>query len=150
MPLAKGALSGAVALLLGLGASGCHTYKYFDISYSWDYATVDRALLGGISRCRIHVSGADTDSFPLMGCPNLALNDPNVGGSFEFSSFADSGTMTFDFLAYQGLRETADCQVGEGKVDVPVTGLTTIMGSLLVKKTGDGCANVTPPSDGAP
>jgi len=148
LPLASLAL---VVVLSGFGLTGCHTYKYFDITVSFDQATFDDSDIGLIHTCRVFVSGAESTNFPLMRCPNNAAPDPHVIGEFEYSSFVESGTLTFDVKTFTGLNETAACQTGEGMTPIPVTGATTITGNVVIAKTGAGCGNnVTPPTDGGP
>jgi hypothetical protein len=138
-----------VAAFALLGA-GCHTYKYIDMTVSFDQATFDDADILTIARCRILVSGADSDNFLLPKCPNASLPDPHVVGEFEFSTFADSGTMNFELQAYTGLQDSPACLIGDGKAAILVSGLTTIPGLLTVAKTGPGCSSVTPVNDGSP
>ena len=142
---------GAVAMFtLLLGASGCHTFKYFDIAVSFDPA-MDSADIRTISRCRILVSGADSDNFIMDKCPNHVAADPHGGYAFEYSSFADSGTLNFEFQGFVGLRDTAACQIADGKVPVTVSGLMTIPSALLVTKNAQydpTCGNVSPLTDG--
>jgi hypothetical protein len=139
----------ALALPVVLGASGCHTFKYVDMTVSFDQSVDDADILA-IHDCRMLVTGADSDSFLIASCPPApTVPDPHVGPVFEFSTFADSGTLHFEFKGFQGLVETPDCLVLDGKQDVPVTSMTTIPASINVTKTGMGCQNnVTPPSDG--
>jgi hypothetical protein len=134
-----GLLAGLASL--GLGASGCHTYKYVDMTVTFDQSIDDGDILA-IHDCRMLVSGADSDSFLLANCPPApTVPDPHVGVVFEFSTFADSGTLHFEFQGYQGLNETPACLVLDGKQDVPVTSLTTIPATMNVLKTGSGCQN---------
>ena len=141
----------ALALPLLLGAAGCHTYKYVDGSVSFNQAVDDSDILA-VQRCIIVVSGADSDTFLLKNCPNPNEPDPHVGPTFEFSTFAESGTLHFELQGYQGLTNKPECLLLDGKLDVPVTGATTIMAPPIdVTKFGPGCqTNVTPPTDGGP
>jgi hypothetical protein len=138
------------AMALLLGASGCHTFKYFDVNVSFDQV-IDDGTLKSISRCRVLVTGAESSSFVLERCPNRATTgDPHQIGVFEYSSFAESGTLNFELKAYTGLNETPACLIADGMVSIPVTAATTIMGSLPVMPMGTGCASVSPVSDGGP
>lgn len=139
-------------LALALGAGGCHTFKYFDITMTFDQASFDDASILTISRCRVLVSGAESNNFILDKCPDHAAADPHMGTPpgyvFEYASFADSGTLTFDLKAYTGLRDVPECLLGEGTKGIPVTSATTIMGSLSVAKNPAwNCGNTTPPTD---
>jgi hypothetical protein len=144
---ARGVLA---ALVLLVGASGCHTFKYFDVNVSFDQG-IDDGTLGSISRCRILVTGAESASFVLERCPNRATNgDPHDVGVFEYSSFAESGTLNFELRAYTGLNETPACLLAEGTAAISVTTATTIMGTLSAMQMGTGCPNTSPVSDGGP
>jgi hypothetical protein len=147
---------GAVAALTlpFLAGAGCSTYKYFDINVSFASPPFDDASVGQIHRCRVTVSGADKSSFVISNCPTGSTVAPLESGDFEYSTFASSGTLNFELDTYVGMVEKPDCQSGKGTVAIPVTGATTITGSLVVDtKVGpqpDCDPNVTPPSDGGP
>jgi hypothetical protein len=141
----------ALALPLLLGASGCHSYKYVDMTASFDQGSLDDTDILTIARCRIIVSGADSSNFLLEGCPNHAALDPHVIGPFEFSTFAESGTLKFEFQGFQGIMDKPECMIADGKQDVAVTSLTTIPATMTITKAGPGCANnVSPTGDGGP
>ena len=76
--------------------------------------------------------------------------DPERG--FEFSTFAESGSLTFKLDAYMAPGMKQECLLGSGSTTVPLTGATTItaMTPLVVSKVGDPstCSNVTPPTGG--
>jgi hypothetical protein len=138
----------ALALPLLLGASGCNTYKYVDMTVSFDQSVDDTSILT-VKRCRMIVSGADSDNFILYNCPNPNEPDPHVGPQFEFSTFASSGKLHFEFKGFQGLVDKPECQVLDGTQDVEVTSLTTIPASINVTKTTQpGCSAVSPVTDG--
>ena len=139
----------ALALPLLLGASGCHTYKYVDMSVAFDQ-TIDDSDILTIARCKITVTGADSSEFIIDKCPNHALGiDPHVGYVFEFSTFAESGTLKFEFQGFQGIMDKPECMIADGKQDVAVTSLTTIPATMTVTKSGPGClGNVSPTTDG--
>jgi hypothetical protein len=129
-------------LILLLGATGCHTYKYFDVTVRFDATAgnFDSVLVGSLDHCNVVVSGADSGDFPLAKgtCPNkVPTGDALSGGQFEFSSFADSGTVTFTVDAYKGLTNDPNCKVGEGVAPAPVTGDPTIKVMVDIKKVGD-------------
>jgi hypothetical protein len=140
----------ALALTAGLGASGCHTFKYFDITYSFEQASLDDSTIRTITQCRIYVTGADQAQWVLRGCPNHDTSmDPHLGGAFEFSTFADSGQLTFEVVGFVGETANRDCALADGQTSVPVTSMGTIMSTVLVKGTGKpNCSLVTPAGDG--
>jgi hypothetical protein len=142
----------AALALAGLAVGGCHTYKYVQSSVTFNQ-TVDDSDIMILHHCRIVVTGADSDSFLLNACPpavTTAAPDPHVGPRFEFSTFAESGTLHFEFQGLQGLAD--QCKLLSGTLDVPVTSMTTIMAPTIdVTKTGTNCANnVSPTTDGGP
>jgi hypothetical protein len=140
----------ALALPLLLGA-GCNTFKYFDIHVSFDPLTLDSTQSKLVSVCKVTVSGADSTNFTLKDtvCPNHGTVAPLEVGVFEYSSFADSGTMNFKLEAFTGLGEKPECILGTGTAAVAITSATTLTGDLVIKKTGMACTAVTPPTDGS-
>jgi hypothetical protein len=123
-------LLAAVALLV-LGA-GCNSFHYFDITVVFGSIGIEEA--GGIKACFMSVSGADTDNVevPMTTsggapvCP-IANNWPTLG-MFEYSTFTDSGNLTFTLDAYNttNLDPTKIC----------ITGSTTVAASSAITHTG--------------
>jgi hypothetical protein len=144
----KRALASLVLLLAA--AAGCKDYKYFDMKVSFDAATgFDSVSIFRVQRCRVTISGADSDTFllPAGRCPNMVdKTNPFDAGAFEFSSFATGGTMTFTVDAYTDSNETMACKTGEGVTAVPVNSMMTIMSSVLIKMVGPGCSGAGPVS----
>jgi len=134
-------------LALGLAAAGCNSFKYFDIHVMFDPATFSSTSVRTISVCKMTTSGADSKSFIIdKNCPPTSNTDPLDMGIFEYSSFADSGTITFKFEGFQDSGEKPECLIGTGMQSVQVSGETTIKADLTVAKTGMGCSLVTPPT----
>jgi hypothetical protein len=134
-----------------LGLSGCNTYKYVDVHVTFDAATFSSDSALAITVCKVTVSGADSTSFPLPEgkCPNRVKNqDPLDPGVFEYSTFADSGTLTFHLEAFVGTGQRPECKAGDGSVSIPVTSATTLTGDLKVARATPAatCTNVTPPA----
>jgi hypothetical protein len=149
----SGGLTRLVALALPLVFGGCSTYKYFDIHVSFSPTAFNDASVGQIHHCRVTVSGADKSDFVISDCPSMSTVSPLDAGTFEYSSFATSGTMNFELDTFVGLVDKTECQSGKGSVAIPVTGATTIPGNLVVDMNvgpQPSCMpNVTPPSDGS-
>jgi hypothetical protein len=145
---------GAVAALAlpFVAGAGCSTYKYFDINVSFASPPFDDSSVGEIHHCRVNVTGADKSSFVLSNCPTMSTVAPLESGTFEYSSFASSGTINFELDTYVGLVEKPDCQSGKGVLAIPVSSATTITGNLIVDmKVGPQATcnpNVTPVSGG--
>ena len=150
-----GGLTRLVALALPLVFGGCSTYKYFDIHVSFDPKAFTDSSVGEIHHCRVTVSGADHSEFVISDCPSMSTVSPLDAGTFEYSSFATSGTMNFELDTFVGLVDKDICQIADGKVTiaVPVTSATTITGNLVVDMNvgpQPSCMpNVTPPTDGS-
>jgi len=134
-----------LALPLLFAGAGCHEFKYFDIHARFDGASgFDSERAFRVKTCRVTVSGADSGSFiiPDGKCPNrIPGGDALDAGVFEFSSFAESGTMNFRVQAFENIGERPECLLGDGSVSVPVAG-TTAMQDLLIKSMNQpGCPN---------
>jgi hypothetical protein len=146
----------ALPLLLGFAGVGCHTYKYFDVAVAFDPVTFTNVNdVFRILVCRVTVSGADSAVFNLPAsrppdrpmaatCPNVTgSGDSYSGGTFEWSSFADSGNVTFKVEGFDSKGEQANCLVGSGMVTIAVSGMMTNPGTLTVAKVADGCQGTT-------
>jgi hypothetical protein len=131
-------------LAIALGAAGCDTYHYYDIDLQFDTSpgmfTV--ATVGEAQLCRILVSGADSHEIDL---PDCSLNTDNSNttdvGTFEFATFADSGTLTFTVNAYNGSPPTMTCLFGTGTTSLPAGSTVTTTGKLVIEPDGAGCPN---------
>jgi hypothetical protein len=136
----------ALALPLLLGAGACNTFKYVDMKVNFDQTVDDTSILT-VMRCRILVTGADSDNFILYNCPpavTATAPDPHNGPSFEFSTFASSGKLHFEFQGFQGLVDKPECMTLNGTQDVVVSSMTTIPASINVTKTTQpGCTAVS-------
>ncbi len=138
-----------------LGGAGCSEYKYFDIHVTFDPSTYDISTTQEVRDCRVTVSGPASSVFTLPegNCPNRHTtadgSDPLDAGTFEFSSFATSGTMMFKVETFSGLGLKPECKSGEGTASVPVSGMSMIPGLVVIKRTvtPTPCQNVTPPMD---
>jgi hypothetical protein len=134
-------LLGAAALLL-LGA-GCNTYHYFDISVSFGQIGVEEA--GGIKICNVFVTGADTDQFTLpttgdkshVTCP-VGANFPDLG-TFEYSTFADSGTLKFTLNAYNDVPPLENAICISGSTSVSASASITHTGMITLSQGSQSC-----------
>jgi len=160
--LGRLSLLSAVAVLMGLGGAGCHSYHYYDVQVTFDSASTPaftRSVVTTIVVCQVTISGADATEFDLphnnspdQRCPNLSPTANSLdGGMFEYSTFTDSGMLTFTLDAYQDFTRTADCHVGAGSVSVPATSAITTTAEIKVKNTGMSCTTTgnTPGPDGS-
>ena len=150
----------ALPILLAFAGIGCHTFKYFDVAVNFDPVTFTNVNdVFRIRVCRVTVSGADSSVFRLPTtrpvdrpmaaiCPNhTGMGDSYSGGTFEFATFAESGSLTFKLEGFEGSGENANCLLGSGMTPmIPVSGMMTIPGTLTVTKlASNGC-----PTGGGP
>lgn len=108
-----------------LGAAGCNEYHYYDVRLSYDSAMFNFGERAAVQTCHVYVTGADTKDFYLNGnCTNGSGNSDV--GTFEFSTYADSGNLDFTIKVYAGF-ELPNCLAGTGTKSIPATAMTTTM-----------------------
>jgi hypothetical protein len=115
------------ALVLGavaLGATGCNEFHYYDIRVAYDGAQFNPNDISMVQDCHVFVTGADTADFYLEGPCTNGNPSTNVG-VFEFSTFADSGTLNFMIRTYWGGIEFDNCLFGTGTKSIPATSAIT-------------------------
>jgi len=134
----------AAALLLG----GCNTYSYLDFQTTID-PTWGSLAAQVITSCHMFVTGAVTDNFnipdtrpdgtPLCPPDQPALNITRI----NYSTFAESGDVTFTLKAFISTGEKPECEVAEGATTIPIVkGSTKMGGDLVLKaKAHDACPN---------
>jgi|SRR5436190_3494600 len=129
--------------LAAAGAAGCNEFHYYDITLSFNGdSTAAQGFktgeIGNIQVCVVTVSGADSGSLRIgphqQGLPVMV---GSLVGTFEYSTFADSGTLTFTVDAYDATSTTPDCKVGSGSVNIMATSTTTNTGMVVVNRTAD-------------
>jgi hypothetical protein len=143
-------MRGARMLALGVvalaAAAGCSEFHYYDIDVTFDTATGQfngTNEISTIQRCVMTVTGADSGQIVMgldQNCPPMTA--AGVGthlGVVEFSTFKDSGSLTFTFDAYDDQTITPNCKTGEGVKTVEATSQTTNMYALSVEKVAAGC-----------
>jgi hypothetical protein len=143
----------AVPVLLALGGAGCNTYHYYDIHALFDPSSgpgmpgFTGASAFSVQVCVVSISGADNTTFelPLNNVPEQRCPDVRPGqnaldaGMFEYSTFTDSGTLTFTLDAFQDLAQTPGCHIGSGNVKVPATSAITTSAELHIKLQSASC-----------
>jgi hypothetical protein len=135
----------ALALLAASLVMGCNTYHYYDIDVKFE-GGFSLADAGMIQFCNAVTSGADSGSldFPdnntntgLPICP-VQQNYPDLG-TFEFSTFADSGTLHFVVSAYSTTSAQSSACFANGSTDVQATSEITTTGSITLSMATSGC-----------
>jgi hypothetical protein len=99
--------------------------------------------IGQIEVCHMFVTGAATDDFQLsdQGVLCKTTNPATLDmGMFEYSTFADSGSLTFTLKLFEYPESNAACQIGVGSTTVTIPGSgTRTTGTLTVPFMGPGC-----------
>jgi hypothetical protein len=137
----------SLALLLGtllLGGAACNEFHYYDVTVSLDNTLRSNTIMGGIQRCDVTIKnekGGIEDTFLLTrsnsdnACP---LADSSEG-SFEYSTFKDSGSLSFTIATYDDINTKPECKIGEGEATIPAMA-TTNSGTVTVMANGEaGC-----------
>jgi hypothetical protein len=126
--------------LMAIGGSGCDTYHYYDMDLQFSSSFGGITVAGMAQNCVVTISGADSHTFSL---PNCSINTDNSNypdvGTFEFATFADSGTLAFTVNAYNGTPYTPACLFGVGTASVPASSQLTTKGMITIEKMGTGC-----------
>ena len=138
----RGALLALVLALVGTGAAGCKDLRYYDVDVTFDTATFGSSgEVSTIQTCHVFVTGAENADFYIRNAGECLGNTTGSHlGTFEYSSLAEEGNLTFTMKVYNGLVEDTPCLFGEGSVTVPVTPTTTSKSTMLVKNNGTtGC-----------
>ncbi|MEA2700065.1 MAG: hypothetical protein QOI66_4336 [Myxococcales bacterium] len=119
-----------LCLWTGLLGAGCNTYSYAEVHVMLDdaWSTPLRAM---IHTCHLFVTGADTTDTTLKHCSPPESNDV---GTFEYSTFTDSGTLNFKLKAFEGTGETN--QIGDGTASVVISSGNTAVGTMTVMYIG--------------
>jgi hypothetical protein len=112
-----------LAVVLGGLASGCDTYHYYDIDVKF-MTPVTETQVSVMKLCLIDVSGAASDEVELA-CPPVHFPDM---GTFEYSTFASSGPITFTFNGFFDAPKSSSNQCA--------TNATTLTASDEITQTG--------------
>jgi hypothetical protein len=134
------------ALLLGLaafGAVGCKDFTYFDIDVALDSSF--NGTYGQIQTCHMSVSGVEAHDYVIndnrASCPPTGLSL----GTYEYSSLADSGQLTFTMKVYRKVTEKPECLMGTGSVSASLPApMVTNMVMMTVMGSGTGTPTSCP------
>jgi hypothetical protein len=127
-------LAAAPLLLL---AQACNQYSYFDVDtqLASTFNVVDMAR---IQDCHLTASGADHGDILLSTCQGAAPTMRDLG-YVRFSTFADSGDVTFKISIYDCTTEAPSCLLGSNMVTLPIKSGGTTLGQLTVPCTDTSC-----------
>jgi hypothetical protein len=127
----------ALALLAAPLVTGCNTYHYFDIDVEWGPVTSTQS--SQVQLCLLIVSGADShqSNFPssvamdnTSVCPPIS-NYPKMG-TFEYSTFTDSGSLTFTINGYKSLMAQDSNLCTSGSTTMTASSEITQSGSITM------------------
>jgi hypothetical protein len=116
-----------LAVVLGGLASGCDTYHYYDIDVQFT-SPVTEGQVSVMQLCLIDVSGAASDEVQLA-CPPVKFPDM---GTFEYSTFADSGPITFTFNGYFEAPKSSNNQCTSHATTLTASDQITQTGTIMV------------------
>jgi hypothetical protein len=128
-------------VLLALGAGACSSYSYYDLDLKWGTG-FDFTKISTIVDCHLLVSGAANDDITLQSaaltqqtkvCSTATAGDL---GTVEYSTFADSGNITFTLTAFAFPAANPNCKLGEGSI--------TLAAAKGVRMTGTVTATASP------
>src|SRR4051794_35861518 len=129
-----------------LAAAGCNEYHYYDVDVTFDTSSGQFAGINEISTIQVAVmgvSGADTGSIQIGPNANgLPLVTGSHLGVFEYSTFVDSGQLTFTVRAFDDATSNPGCETGVGTKMMEASSTITTPVTLPIMKPGVGC--VTP------
>lgn len=124
-----------LALALAAAGAGCNTYSYLQVHVKLDETTFTSVRRATIHTCHLFVTGAATTDTQLTNCSPPPTFDV---GTFDFSTFADAGTVNFDLQMFQGVGEGDANKIGDGMTSVTISSGSTAMGEITVMYTGTG------------
>ena len=116
-----------LAVVLAGLASGCNTYHYFDIDVKF-MTPVTETQVSVMKFCLAEVSGAASDTVAL-DCPPAKFPDM---GTFEYSTFVDSGPITFTFNGFFDSPQSPSNQCTSHSTTLTASDQITQMGTITV------------------
>ena len=116
-------------LLLAFGGAACSSYSYYDLDLKWG-SGFDPVKIGAIVSCHLVVSGAASDNVTLDAgkCKTATAGDM---GTIEYSTFADSGMITFTLNAFQYPESNPNCKLGEGSTTLNAAKAVRLPGTVI-------------------
>ena len=144
----------AALAVLSLGSVGCDTYHYFDVKVVFDETSLPIDAAGNLKFCEVVVSGADKrleqlptesaqSSNSKVVCP-IGSNYPTLG-TFEYTTFTDSGKLTFTFQGYYDTPAMSSFQCATGSIDFNADSTITQSGTMMVSSGPNTCISTTSP-----
>jgi hypothetical protein len=117
-----------LAVVLGAAlVGGCNTYHYYDIDVKF-MSPFTESQASVMKLCLVDVSGAASDTLAL-DCPPDKYPDL---GTFEYATFADSGTITFTFDGFFDVPRSSSNQCTSSAVPLAATDQITQTGTITL------------------
>ena len=116
-----------LAMVLAGLISGCNTYHYYDIDvkFSSPFTSTQASVM---KLCLVDVTGAESDEV-VLNCPPEKYPDM---GTFEYSTYADSGSITFTFKAFYDAPKSDSNQCTAGSTVLPASEQITQTGTITL------------------
>jgi len=122
---------------------GCSTYSYFDVDLKLGDGFTNVVQVSRITNCYLAVAGADNGNFqlPATSChpDSNTLAASRDLGKIRYSTFADSGDITFTLTLYERDPSRPECELGHNSTTLTVSSANTVAGTITVGLTGTGC-----------
>lgn len=115
-------------LLLAFGGAACSSYSYYDLDLKWGTG-FDVTKIGSIVSCHLVVTGAASDDISLTRAACLGSPSGDIG-KVEYSTFADSGSITFTLQGFQYPESNPNCKLGEGSTTLEAAKAVRITGTV--------------------
>ena len=115
-----------LAVVLG-GLAGCNTYHYYDIDVKF-MTPFTSSQASVMKDCVVNVSGAES-GLVVLECPPAKYPDMGI---FEYSTFVDSGSLTFTFNAFYDAPPSPTNQCTSGSTTLSATDQITLTGTITL------------------
>jgi hypothetical protein len=116
-----------LAVVLGGLTGGCNTYHYYDIDVKF-MTPFTESEASVMKLCVVNVSGAESGTV-ILDCPPVKYP---VMGTFEYSTFVDSGSLTFTFNGFYDVPASDSNHCTSGFATLPATDQITQTGTITL------------------
>ena len=112
---------GLLLLPAALVTQACNTYSYLDVDLQVGAGFETSTTTGLITNCHVFVTGAAKDDFALE-VADCRVPDPSTHEikRIQYSTFADSGTVTFQLRLFEKGFQSDGCEIGNGMQSVTI------------------------------
>jgi hypothetical protein len=107
-------------LPLAFATQACNTYSYLDVDLTVGTGFETSTTTGLITNCHVFVTGAAKDDFALEVADCRADPGTKEIKKLQYSTFADSGTLTFQLRLFEKGFQSDGCEIGNGMQSVTI------------------------------